>query len=190
MGLEQELALTRPWWVWKAPAVRKALAVVHLTHWLPVVRRALEENRRCGRSPTAWKELGDPLFLDRDPRNLARWQSGMYGLTYQDLLGLATSLKLSVSDLLPTTRVWIARTTEYLCQHTVTAEAADAYAVFRLSQPAAAVNPDLDQAALQAVAAALPGAVRRLAEAREVVLKTAAALGNVLAGLEEGHGCV
>jgi hypothetical protein len=78
--------------------VQSALIEAHAEYWGPLVRRALDENKRRKLKPATYAGLAD--MLNRDWANFWRWRKGEHAPSVQDMLSLANLLRIPVSKLL------------------------------------------------------------------------------------------
>lgn len=186
MNLGRQLALTRPWWMWRNKEIQDALRVAKLRHCLPAIYRALESNRNAGHFPANIKDLGSPWFLDRDPRNVERMEDGTYALTDQHLLGLSVVLKIPLQDLFPSASEWIQGAACELCGRDVCPSEARAYALYRidcLMHPTSLVE-GLHLVTVEKVFGKMTDSFPNSKEVERAILKVCRILGKALERLE------
>lgn len=173
-----DLALNERWWVERRhqPAVQSALLTAHMRHWRPRVQEALDVNKQFNREPSTWSKLAALLAMGEP--NFWRLRSGKQNNTVQHFLAMASILQLPMEQMIPDPQTWIAEATFILCDGIAASEEARAYAIYRLSGPAAH-NPHLDRTALACVCKSVPG-LADLRAAEQAVYKTASILGNHL----------
>jgi hypothetical protein len=165
----ERLALTRLWWSWNTPVIRKAVEAALQAHWVPLVDRACKANGHAGWVPADWQQL---RALRRDRGTLQKVIRGQSAGTHPFLLGLAALLRLDVQAFFPTTRVWVAGAARYLCADPIVEADSLTYADFLLAEPPR--DRAHTQAELDARLAAVPP------ETRAAILRVASELGPIL----------
>lgn len=103
------LALLHHWWAWNHPTIHRALCEALVQVCVVPIEEALLRNAKNGLCPANLRELAAPRFLRRDPSHLTR----LFGkkatqLRIEYLIGFATVLNASISDLIPDTALVIA----------------------------------------------------------------------------------
>lgn len=187
MTVGEQLALSRPWWMWLHKEIQNALRTAKLRHCLPLIDEALRRNRETGQSPQTFKALANPLLLDRNPRNLERIEDGTYALTDQHLLGLSVVLNIPVQKLQPPEVDWLQEATCELCGQSVSAPEARVYVLYRLAHRAhpSEANCSLDLGAVREVWGDMNQVLASEQDVERAVLKVVSALGKVLERCEE-----
>lgn len=170
--------------MWPDRQIREAVDRVHLRTWLPLVRAALDSNRRAGREPATFHDLDRPL--DRDPRNVERLVSGKHALTSQLAIGLSITLNIPIKQFFPETEDWLARTGLLLCGQSVGAPDMQAYVAYRRSN-ARFSNPHLDEKVIKRIAADMESSFSSEDKTEQAILACADALGSILENLSGGR---
>ena len=100
------LALTRYWWSWDAPEIRRVVQTPVLVRVESLVGQWFQANKSSGSGPTHWRDL---TFLRRDEDRLKKYSPWTTVPTTEFLLGLAAAMKVDLSAFHPpTTRDWVA----------------------------------------------------------------------------------
>lgn len=185
MTLGLQLALTRPWWMWKHKVIQDALGAAKLRYCLPLIDEALEKNRAAGRLPATIKDLADPRYLDRDPRNVERIEDGTYTLTDQHVLGISVSVGIPLEKLLPATSVWIELAAVNLCSSAFDRKAARAYAHYVTASTPGSQNTSLDVTLVKRIQRMLRDEFSTDTEVEGAVMSVAECVGRVLERLQE-----
>ena len=164
MGDEPLFALTHDWWTWDHARVRAALQVARFDHLSRVVAHALEENRRCNRRPSSWRDLCDEGRIRRDPHNLMKIKRGQYTSSELVVLGISTGLGIDLRKLIPSTEDWIAQAAVALTNGRIQLVDARAYVEARLGRTFAGASQSANGHSQGGLAVSVTRSVRVLDE--------------------------